>query len=238
MALRFGLSSCRAGVQNFIQHQSKSVLAKHSSSSLACSTLLRGSLQTPRYFSIQQQETEPTKEEETKSTEEEQDEAKKKPFNLNRYDPKMIFSKQMEIEERLAVAEREPYGAERGRAAIWKLLEAENYQGQQLHFDGSRKISKVDVRKELNRLVYTRHALRHGALGLRELFEAGVIARSFDLDPQMEKRVPYGTAKGILRQLWRSGKSASLKELQKRWERRQLKEKERKEREKKGKNSK
>jgi len=135
-------------------------------------------------------------------------------FYLNKHDPEDINEMLETVEERLANAEKEGYGSKyRGRGPIHQLLRAEA--------PSNRKRSKVNLQTattELKALIYTRHALKHGGMKLKE-FKPPQLAKTF-LGPDTKFKMTIEDAKKILVELWRYGKSQRLVE----WERKHAKE--------------
>jgi len=85
-------------------------------------------------------------------------------FNLNKYDEKEIRELSEEIDKRLKEAEKEDYCKRRGLQAMKVLLKAEKKVLKQRAV-----VYTMTAQAELNRCIYTRHALRHGAKKLKEL---------------------------------------------------------------------
>lgn len=133
-----------------------------------------------------------------------------KPFNLNKYDPREIAELLEFVEERLDLADREKFGYKaRGRRPIHSLLRREAPSNVKR---GNVNLKAATV--ELNTLLYTRHALKHGAKAIKELRNPKLMAQSF-LGSDTNQKIDLRQGRTIILELWRHNRSPLLESFQK-----------------------
>jgi len=134
------------------------------------------------------------------------------PFFLNKYDPKELHRLLAEVEDRLAGPDKEPYGhPNRGRDTLRLIIrdEAPSVSVRGKKHKMNMKVANV----QLKTLIYTRHALRHGAKAIAE-FNRQTLTKSF-LGEDYGRKIPMREARLILTELWRYGRSGRFESIQK-----------------------
>jgi hypothetical protein len=132
---------------------------------------------------------------------------------LNKYDPREIAELLEFVEERLDLADSEKFGDKaRGRRPIHRLLRREAPSNVKR---GNVNLKAATV--ELNTLLYTRHALRHGAKAIKELRNPKLMAQSF-LGTDTNQKIDLRQGRTIILELWRHNRSPLLESFQKKHE--------------------
>ena len=113
------------------------------------------------------------------------------------HDPEEISELQKVVEKKLQVLEEDPLGFFRGVRLLQDKMGFPNNK------EGKRR-----AKEELNRLLYQRHALRHGAKDLTEIGPQAMGKTFLGEKTKIEISFKYG--KEILRQKWRFRRSRRL----------------------------
>lgn len=116
------------------------------------------------------------------------------------------------VESRLEEAEQQKYGKRRGEEQIRKIMKEERPK--------NRRINRQMILQELRSLLYSRHALQHGAMRLKDMTKGNQIGKSF-LGEDTKVNISLEQARLILFELFRYGKSSRLESLKKKHEKRQ-----------------
>jgi hypothetical protein len=136
-----------------------------------------------------------------------------KPFRWHKYKPGELKRLLDRVNRRLQYADAADYGAKRGRTAIRKLLQDELKKLRKVHPISNVRIHQIrreEISRELNDLLYTRHALLHGARSLWE-FDNISLAKTFFGDKSLLV-LEMIDAKKIIRDLFKYGRSETLKD--------------------------
>jgi hypothetical protein len=132
----------------------------------------------------------------------------KPPSKAGKYDPKFLAELLKENEAILAECNKEPYGTNtRGRDTMLRIM---NDAAKRL---GKKKTKRRQAAQEVSRLIFQSHALRNGAMKLKELNKRD-FTRTF-LGYDYVKEIPFRHGQIILLELFRHGRSDRLDHYQK-----------------------
>jgi len=134
-------------------------------------------------------------------------------FFLGKYPLEEIEDLRQDVKMMLEEAKKDRHGRYRGVNAINTLLEKVRlgmvrWPHEWPLLPTPRKYSKQIITVELNRLLFRRHALRHGAKDLDELDESQLAQTIYGIGT--DKILHHRKAKAALKEAWRYGKSPSL----------------------------
>lgn len=132
-------------------------------------------------------------------------------------DPKSLKAEDIKekltwVENRLKEAELQKHSKKRGEEQIRKLLREETPK--------NRRINRNMIVVELRTLLHLRHALRHGAMRLKDLVKGNALGKSF-LGEDTKINVSPDQAKQILFETFRYGNSGILESFQKKHKKKQ-----------------
>lgn len=129
-------------------------------------------------------------------------------FCLDRHDPDAIQRGLSEVDAWLAEADAVPFGKKaRGLSQVKEKMEAHE-SARRNNRPVAMQRPRQKAARRLHRLIYRRHALRHGAWDLLELTDEQR-GKTF-LGAESTRKIKIKEAEFILRQLWKFGRSDYL----------------------------